>query len=175
MKLSELSKELLSESLLLLMHKQDYSSITIKDIAQKAGVSRLTFYRNFDSKEQILTWHIEKGFQSYLSAFAESQTPDLKNAIALCFSFWAERSDEIKLFIRQNLTHILQEPFASCMYTLIGQMGILQNLSAMQRQFLIGGMFADMVEWISSGMRTTPEAAATEILSMFSDEFLRRT
>lgn len=95
MKQSDISKGLLAEALLLLMKKKEYKDITVKDIAEKAGVSRLTFYRNFDSKENILAWHIEQGFQEYLSSLTRSPENDLRSAISLCFSFWEKRSEEI--------------------------------------------------------------------------------
>ena len=88
MKPSDISKDYLSKALLLLMEKKEYTAITVKDIAEKAGVSRLTFYRNFDSKEHILAWHIDQGFNEYLSTITNAPENDLRAAISLCFSFW---------------------------------------------------------------------------------------
>lgn len=41
----ELAKECIFTALMLLMEKQDYEKITITDIARRAGVSRMTYYR----------------------------------------------------------------------------------------------------------------------------------
>ncbi|HJA99691.1 MAG TPA: TetR/AcrR family transcriptional regulator [Candidatus Mediterraneibacter merdavium] len=173
MKPSDISKDYLSKALLLLMEKKEYTAITVKDIAEKAGVSRLTFYRNFDSKEHILAWHIDQGFNEYLSTITNAPENDLRAAISLCFSFWEKRSAEIRLFIRHDMTYILQRPFETCMQTLTEHIGVLQNLPPMQRQFLIGGMFSDMLEWISKDCAFTPDEVTDEILSMFSEEFLK--
>lgn len=172
-KQSEVSRELLAEALLLLMKKKEYTGITVKEIAEKAGVSRLTFYRNFDSREDILRWHIAQGFQQYLNTVDRSAETGLKAVISLCFTFWGERSEEIRLFLRQDLAYLLQQPFDSCMRTLMARLGILQEIPPMQRQFIIGGMFADMIEWISAEYPVTPENAAEEILCMFSEDFLQ--
>lgn len=42
-------------ALIQLMEKYDYEDIKITDIVQRAGVSRMTYYRNFDTKDDILT------------------------------------------------------------------------------------------------------------------------
>lgn len=45
-----LTKESIETALLALMKEKNFSSITITDIAKKAGVSRLAYYRNYSSK-----------------------------------------------------------------------------------------------------------------------------
>lgn len=172
MKLSDISKELLSEALMQLMEKKPYPEITVTDIAAKAGVSRLTFYRNFESKAQILTWHIERGFREYLASLSTVGQADLDSAIVYVFSFWKNRSKEISLLIRQNITYILQTPFEKCANSLFDRIGVLQNTSETQRWFLIGGMYASMIQWISEGCITSPETITKELLQMFSSDFL---
>ncbi|MBQ2757073.1 MAG: TetR/AcrR family transcriptional regulator, partial [Clostridia bacterium] len=42
------------------MKIRDYDSITITDISKKAGVSRMAYYRNYNSKDDILNKYIEE-------------------------------------------------------------------------------------------------------------------
>ncbi len=60
MKKSEQSKELLSEALIILLKKKDYNKITIQNIVDKAGVSRMAFYRNFNDKDDIIKYYLDK-------------------------------------------------------------------------------------------------------------------
>ena len=46
----ELSREWIADAFYSLLQKKDYDSITVSEIAQKADLSRRTFYRAFDSK-----------------------------------------------------------------------------------------------------------------------------
>ena len=62
----ELAETCIYTALIQLMTQQDYQDITITDIAKKAGVSRMTYYRNYQSKEEILTRHLDKLFQTTL-------------------------------------------------------------------------------------------------------------
>ena len=50
----QLTREALEDALITLMDRQEYSSISVTDLAKKAGVSRAAFYRNFNSIDEIL-------------------------------------------------------------------------------------------------------------------------
>ena len=49
------------------MKTKKYSDITIKELAQKAGVDRKTFYRNFKSKEDVLRFYLDRTCQDYIA------------------------------------------------------------------------------------------------------------
>lgn len=51
---NRLARERIVAALTELMSERDYASITITEITQKAKVSRMTYYRNYSSKEDIL-------------------------------------------------------------------------------------------------------------------------
>ena len=48
------STSLMVEALLLLLEKKEYDSITVKEICEKAGVNRSTFYMHYDAKDDLL-------------------------------------------------------------------------------------------------------------------------
>lgn len=55
-------KECIYTALLLLMEQKGYDKITVTDITKKAGVSRMSFYRHFNSKDNILYKKAEECF-----------------------------------------------------------------------------------------------------------------
>ena len=48
------------QALVELMDKKPYGKITITDVTKKAGVSRMAFYRNYQSKDDILIGHYKQ-------------------------------------------------------------------------------------------------------------------
>lgn len=54
-----ITKECIELALINLMEKKSYGDISIKDIVERAGVSRASYYRNYDSKEDILSGFIQ--------------------------------------------------------------------------------------------------------------------
>ena len=59
---SDTIKECVYTALLLLMEQKSYDKITVTDITKKAGVSRMSFYRHFNSKDHILYKKAEECF-----------------------------------------------------------------------------------------------------------------
>ena len=51
-------KECMADALLQLMKENQYSKITIKDISDTAGVNRSTWFCNFDTKNEALTFDL---------------------------------------------------------------------------------------------------------------------
>ncbi len=60
-----LSKECIVSALLHLIYTKPLSTITISELCKKAGVSRMTFYRNYNSKEEIFTKQLAEIFNEY--------------------------------------------------------------------------------------------------------------
>ena len=51
---NRLTREAIRTGLIMLMHNNKYDRITVTDIIKRAGVSRSGFYRNYQSKEEVL-------------------------------------------------------------------------------------------------------------------------
>ncbi|GEM_PF-283947 len=62
------SKKGIHESVLKLMKQMDFHKISIKDIAEEAKIARLTFYRNYKSKEDVL---MQKSYDIWQGLFAQ--------------------------------------------------------------------------------------------------------
>ena len=50
---------LMDEALILLLEKKEYSFITIKEICEKAGVNRSTFYLHYENMDDLLSETIQ--------------------------------------------------------------------------------------------------------------------
>lgn len=62
---SQFTKECIMEALLQLMQTKDYDAITITDLTRRAGVSRMSYYRNYHSKDEILTDYMYRIITEY--------------------------------------------------------------------------------------------------------------
>lgn len=47
-------KEQIKKTFIDLLSEKEYSDITVSELAEKAGVSRMSFYRNFSSTDDII-------------------------------------------------------------------------------------------------------------------------
>ena len=62
---SQFTKECIMDALLQLMQTKDYDAITITDLTRRAGVSRMSYYRNYHSKDEILTDYMYRIITEY--------------------------------------------------------------------------------------------------------------
>lgn len=83
------AQDYIQEALLQLIQQKAYDKITITDIAKRAGVTRISFYRNFDSKDAILKQALERAFSAYQEAYGA----DLVFPLTLCL-FPAEQDPD---------------------------------------------------------------------------------
>lgn len=60
---------LMDEALILLLEKKEYSFITVKEICQKAGVNRSTFYLHYETIDDLLSECIEYVGQKIIQKF----------------------------------------------------------------------------------------------------------
>ena len=87
---------LMDEALLLLLEKKEYEFITVKEICEKAGVNRSTFYLHYESIDDLLYETIEMISKRFYNAFNnEIITPNTKN------------KDDLFLINDQYLIHYL--------------------------------------------------------------------
>ena len=103
-KTTEFLKECLSDALIRLMREKPFDKISINEMAEEAGVNRSTWFRNFTSKNEVLTF---KFVQSW-NRWADERAIAVRNRFTL---------DNAKDFFQFNyeIKHILQVVYAANM------------------------------------------------------------
>ena len=88
--------ECITQSLFRLMKRKPYNKITVTDLVQEAGVSRNSFYRNYQSTEEIIRQFLEEGTSKWWSEFIAY--PDrYPHVIAEMFRHFLDMREEIDL------------------------------------------------------------------------------
>ncbi len=96
-------KESLTEALFILMRKKPFEEITITEISKLAGVSRISFYRNFDSKEDVLVKYL---FEKSMDAFSKYQAQSTQEKLIAMFKSIDHLHEVVDLLYQQNLSHL---------------------------------------------------------------------
>ena len=63
--LNESVKEAIEIALMRLLQKKDINKITVTELTEVAGVGRSSFYRNFDSIEDVAVGYINRIYREY--------------------------------------------------------------------------------------------------------------
>ncbi|MEI4353929.1 TetR/AcrR family transcriptional regulator [Streptococcus suis] len=97
------AKDYITQALFLLIDSKQYDDITITDIAKKAGVTRISFYRNFESKEDILRQEMKKRYGNLKLAI------DTEFSIGFMFEFFNQNKDLISVLFKSKKEVLLLE------------------------------------------------------------------
>ena len=73
------TKDYITIALYYLMSKKDYESTTVTDICNKARVSRMSFYRYFNNKEDIFINYCDERFEEFFAEIKEKNITDIKS------------------------------------------------------------------------------------------------
>jgi AcrR family transcriptional regulator len=101
------SQEKLQVALAQHLQRQTIDAITIGELTRTAGVSRQTFYSNFDSKQSILLNRIEALFEKsriYFEPIVQRDDLDREEVIELGLRHLLEECDKDKTLMRAAFT-----------------------------------------------------------------------
>lgn len=180
---------LMDEALVQLLAVKDFEYITVKDICQKAGVNRSTFYLHYESLADLLRETMDNLLKEFLSMFPirpdvflpEIETAELSNLVLI-------QSD----FIRPYLTFVRdhKEVYAAA-YKNPGAMQtdrkftgmtkhilepILRRFGVPEKQqrymivFYINGCTSIVQEWLRQGCQDSIEEVEQIILNCIRPE-----
>lgn len=145
--------EHITDALLKLMQSNDFTDISISQICEEAGVGRASFYRNFESKEDVISKHLKTLLDDWAKQYDGKDHYDLIESIFE--HYWKHRELCILLY-RQGLAHLsLQSIKEAC-----GPKPEQPNLVAYTTAYFSYGLYGWIEEWFKRGMQETPKEMA---------------
>jgi AcrR family transcriptional regulator len=105
------TRRLLRDALVSLMLEKDFASITIREITERAEVAYITFFRHFESLDQLLMEILDDGLgelQAHIETLAkQSETSALETEGRLIFEYIEQKADLFRiLFKSQSVTRV---------------------------------------------------------------------
>jgi AcrR family transcriptional regulator len=148
--------ESLTIALLALMEAKPLSSINITELCKRAGVSRVSFYRNFASLSDILVRHLVKCTDDWWAVFSQKPQEEFyRDFLEELLTQYRRNEKLIKLLYSNGASYVLKEHiFACCGLSLAKER---DALDAFARAALAGALYGILDEWIKRGMRNLPE------------------
>jgi len=143
-------RESIETALIQLMEKKPFGEITISEIVEKAGVSRVSYYRNYFYKEDVLFAKMDK----IAAEWKESAEKISRNVGEQVIELFEMERPILGVIYKNGLEHL--------MYKLIRKYCGLEekidsNVSAYFLSMFAGLFFGWCDEWVKRGMQETPE------------------
>jgi AcrR family transcriptional regulator len=169
-KRSKQSVQLIIEALLQSLNRLELNEITIKDLCENARVGRVTFYRHFDTIDDVLRKHCDDRFdllKQYLKDFyKQSHTePFLKPFL----QYWYQDSQILEILIRNNKQDMIREALMRMIQTMKrgSEKSDLLNDYHIAVQSAVA--IAVLSKWIENSKNVTPDVLTHSILKALKE------
>lgn len=150
-----ITKESVFTAFMRLLENKAFGEITVTEITKVAGVSRAAFYRNYESKEDILNFYLKDMFQELLLQLQALENKSKLSRTKLFFSYFKAHSGFIQTLIKAELLHIFYEQFRLYVLnffdTQTNKLSKSPLFEAYLPQYIASGLFGVLVEWVKAG------------------------
>ena len=178
------SRQWIMDSLINLMEKKEWSDISISEIATNAGVVRRTFYRHFDSKEDVLQAYLDGLVNIFVEALLKEPDLDTVASLRILFTILKKNKKFYYGLRRSNMLFTFLELWNRILPVIHEQMSTLNKLKRIPETkneqtleyllaFNVGGTLNIVINWIDEGMTLSPEEL-TSIVEEFSSGTLMK-
>ena len=167
-------KDAIAAALIRLMKDKRLEQITIQEISKQAWVGRSTFYRNFESKEDVLHYHIRvllDASQRELNPYSDDR---LRDFVISQFRLCRKHKDFFIALQKNDLLHLLYKQGAVITRDNIAEFDLYRN--PYQAVFFSSAAIGVIVQWIEGGFRESEETMADIFIYLMDGHHrLRRT
>ncbi len=161
------------DCLLALLCGQAFGEISVTALCQAAGIPRKTFYRYFDSKEDVLGAVIDGLLRDWVAGVRPARTGRPPEAqVQELLLFWKEHAAFLTALQRSRMSGMLIERAMSlaCAQAPEGAAGEAQRTKLL---FVICGLFGLILDWHRRGCRPDTAAMAQDAAALLTQPLFR--
>ena len=174
---------LMNEALLLLLETKEFEFITVKEICQKAGVNRSTFYLHYENTSDLLAEAIGLINKKFMESFekrhidvVKSNKEDLyfinKEYLIPYLDFVKENVRVFKLIHDKPNVFDAQKTFSQ-MYNqfftiILSKYGVKENEKKYIFEFYTQGILAVVMKWVHDDCKDSIENISNIIISLIT-------
>lgn len=153
-------KQSITNALFALMKEESLSDIQITELVNRAGVARVSFYRNYSSKEDVLTTLIRDVLEQFRNDIhTEADCFYCYENVLLSFQYFQRYRNYILDLCRSGFFFTLMEELNRFHESIEGTMAS-SSIERYQLYAYIGALLNTGVVWLSEDTKTTPEDMA---------------
>lgn len=150
----------ITNTLINLLKERPMSEISISEICQNACVGRTSFYRNYETKEDVIKKYIRNLTAKWQKEYDASGSDSNAILYGSLFQHLKDYSEFFLLLKKRDLFHLYLEVFIE----IFGAKPEDNNMVAYTKNFITYGTFGWIEAWIARGM----EESADTMTAMLS-------
>lgn len=171
------SKRWFVASLLDIMKSKPFNAITIQELSFHAKLDRRTFYRNFSSKEDVLSYHIKSLSEDLTTKLMKEDTLTIPIFLQAFFEIAKEnkefliclKKNDLLLFLLNNFNELLPIVHSIVEQKFSGT--FMQENIEYIFAFNTGGFWNILIQWIDGNFKQSPEDIAQIVHNLMIKTF----
>jgi len=164
-------KACIRDSLFTLLEHKAIDKISVTEIVTLAGVSRMSFYRHYQSKEEIIIAYIRDTFEQYIDTIKSHNDDSFELSSELFFTFFKNNHGNVLSLINNGLFHLFLPIFSEFLQTFNRTFSQSPNVDDQHLMFYYnynaGGLLNLVHEWIKNGMHESEEQMSQILKSIY--------
>lgn len=160
---SDFLKECIADSLLRLLRTKPLEAITIREITELANVSRVTYYRNFTSKEEVIEFKLDKLMTDWIEHEKTIRNTSACELAIRFFQFFYSIRDIVQTLIQAKLSLLL----LNALIIRFGDVFTQDCAEYYRRIFISFGLCGVILTWMDTGMNESPEEMGKIVTETF--------
>lgn len=152
-----------------LLKSKKYDDISVCDITEKAGVSRMSFYRNFKSKDDLLYQGIDVIFKNLRASFLQSENKSIYTISKLIFEIFKDYKQELFSIANNKVTQHIVEKVPEKLKENT-ETDYMNKTSKYVPVFYYGAITTVLFDWLKNGAEETPDEMAKLIAGLINFE-----
>lgn len=162
----EFTKECLYEALMILAGKKRITDISVRELTEKAGVSRMTFYRNYLTIMDIIIEHLDQAPLGYEGEVTEEQYNMHEHCYRI-FEYFKHNEKLIQYLLRDGQLHFLEDLIDRHVKTTFRPVQAPYGFIEEHEISALSGMCTMLiVDWMRSGMVEDPKIRAEKMIAV---------
>ena len=172
------SKEAICLALFLLLKKYPYDEISVKQISERAGVSRMSFYRYFKNKEDVFIYYSDEKFIEFNDIIHEKHIANVKDMITEFLLFIKQNAESVQVLVNIDKYAIMlpqYEKYVAYLYKKFIRIvsAVPSVLDKYAISFLSGGLYSTTLKWFKDGAQDDPIEIGNELYELFEKYILQ--
>lgn len=162
-KRNKFTRMCIGEAMVSLMKEKSYSKIKILDLAVKAGVSRMTFYKYYHTKEEVLGDYLNEIISGYVDIYDNDPSGDFPNYNNMlnALVYFDKYADFFVGLANAGLYSLLVDATNEYMENnIVPKYGI----SLYKVYYFAGAILNTFIKWEENGKKESAEEIAKELV-----------
>ena len=146
----------LLQALTELLTEKTFDEVRVKDICERAGVHRSTFYDHFEDKYHLLTFAVQELMDILVIALPNNDEASYRHVIARIFKYFLNNKQVYSLLLldprNASARAIFQEEFTRALKSLYKSARTVESMVDVNLRchFFTGGLFSVLCWWLEN-------------------------